>query len=174
MGPNIHRHPSQTPFTHHPYPDTCPYPISPMAPNTYTHPYPKPFHPWAQTLRHPYTDPLHPSSIHRHLPHPISPMASILTCTHPLNPFTHEPKHCQTPIPICPSPMAHTQTPISLPIHPWYPILTHTHTLNPFTHGPKHCQTPIPTCPSPMAHTQTPMAPKTYTHPSPKPFHPWV
>ena len=101
MGPNIHRHPSQTPFTHHPYTDTCPYPISPIAPNTYTH-------------------------------------------THTLNPFTHGPKHSQTPIPTCPSPMAHTQTPISIPIHPWYPILTHTHPLNPFTHGPKYCQTPIP------------------------------
>ena len=98
MGPNIHRHPSQTPFTHHPYTDTCPYPISPMAPYIYTHPSPKPFHPWAQTLTdtHPQT-PFHPSPIHRHLPLiPFHPWPTILTHIHPLNPFTHGPKHSHT------------------------------------------------------------------------------
>ena len=37
--------------------DIHPLSISPMAPNTYTHPSPKPFHPWAQTLSytHPHT-----------------------------------------------------------------------------------------------------------------------
>ena len=60
-------------------------------------------------------------------------------------------------------------------------MFTRTHPLNPSTHGLKHSHTPIPTLLLPMAQTQTPiptpllpMAPNTYTHPSPKPFHPWA
>ena len=100
----------------------------------------------------------------RHSPQSLSPMAPMLTYTHPLNPCTHGSKHSHTPILTPPSPMAQTQTPIPNPFHPWPPILTHTHPLNPFTHGPKHSHTPIPTPPSPMAQTQTPI---------PNPFHPW-
>ena len=53
------------------------------------------------------------------IPNPFHPWPLILTHIHPLNPFTHGPKHSHTPIPTPPSPMAQTQTP----------------TLTPFTHG---------------------------------------
>ena len=98
------------------------------------------------------------------IPNPFHPWPLILTHIHPLNPFTHGPKHSHTPIPTPPLPMAQTQTPTPNPFPLWSPILTHTHPLNPFTHGPRHSHTLIPTPPSPMAKTQTPI---------PNPFHPW-
>ena len=109
-------------------------------------------------------------------------MAPILTDTHPLNPFTPGHKHSQIPISMPPSPMVHTQTPISIPFNLWPTILTHTHPLNPFNHGPKHSQTPpsphplhpwpIHRHPSLSLFTHGPQY--LYTHPSPIPFHPWA
>ena len=44
------------------------------------------------------------------IPNPFHPWPLILTHIHPLNPFTHGPKHSHTPIPTPPSPMAQTHT----------------------------------------------------------------
>ena len=114
------------------------------------------------------------------IPNSFHPWPLILTHIHPLNPFTHGPKHSHTPIPTPPSPMAQTQTPTPNPFHLSPPILTHTHPLNPFTHGHKHFHTPTLTPPLPMGtnlHTPTltppsPMGLDTDTHPNP--FYPWM
>ena len=62
------------------------------------------------------------------IPNPFHPWPLILTHIHPLNPFTHGPKHSHTPIPT--------------PLHPWprhrHPPLTH------FTYRPQYLHTPIP------------------------------
>ena len=78
MGLSTLRHPSPDPL--HPYTDTCPYPISPMAPNTHTHPYPKPFHPWAQILSdtHP-TPPLHMAQRQTPIPRSFLPHTHVHT-----------------------------------------------------------------------------------------------
>ena len=94
-------------------------------------------------------------------------MSPILTHTHPLNPFTHGPKHSHTPIPTPPSPMAKTHTFI-LTHFTHGPQYTDTHPLNPsmgFSHHGQDTNTHPPI---------SPMAPNTYTHPSPKPFDLWA
>ena len=132
---------------------------------------PNPFHPWPLILAHNRCGGVGVGAgggaraqTQISIPNPFHPWPLILTHIHPLNPFTHGPKHSHTPIPTPPLPMAQTQTPTPNPFHLWSPILTHTHPLNPFTHGPRHSHTLIPTPPSPMAKTQTP---------TPNPFHPW-
>ena len=120
------------------------------------------------TVRHLSPHALCPWHIHRH--QSLFPFThdTEYSHTHSLNHFTHGPKHSQTPIPTCPSPITHTQTPAPIPFHPWHPIFTHTHPLNCFTHGPKYCQTPIPTTPLHMAQRQTPIPrpflPHTHVH----------
>ena len=75
-----------------------------MTPNVYTHPSPKPFHPWAQTLSYTHPHTLLPmAQTQTPIPNPFHPWPPILTHTHPLNPFTHGPKHSHTPIPTPPS-----------------------------------------------------------------------
>ena len=99
MGPNIHRHPSQIPFTHHPYTDTHPYLISPMAPNTYRHTHA--LNPFTHGPKHSHTpipDPLSAmAQTQTPTPNPFHPWSTILTHTHAINPFTHGPKHSHTP-----------------------------------------------------------------------------
>ena len=140
-----------------------------MVPNTYTHPSPKPFYPWAQTLSDTYphmpfthgtyTDtnlyshsPMVPNTHTHPLPKPFHPWAQTLSDTHPHMPFTHHPYTDTCPYPISPmAPNTHTHPSPKL-FYPW----------------PKYCQTPIPTPALHMAQRQTPIPrpflPHTHVH----------
>ena len=57
------------------------------------------------------------------IPNPFHPWPLILTHIHPLNPFTHGPKHSHTPIPTPPSPMGLDTDTHPNPFYPWMIII---------------------------------------------------
>ena len=82
-----------------------------MGPNTLIHPSPHPLHPW-------------PRHIHLTLTH-FTHDPPILTHTHPLNPFTHGPKHSHTPIPTPPSHDASSLFVMFCDSSKWFVVVRH-------------------------------------------------